>query len=220
MASINDMVQQYTDMRQTLKDLHLELDTQWEDVELEEGDRFPTIMTELRDHASVKFEDLQTLYLNMDAKWKEVMLYFGENPKVMRPDDFFGVFARFVVSWKDAALAEEKQAQKQEREERRKHEEEQRKERLKAKRAEAETQPLTNDSNIENVDLSGEGQSEDDRRMMDNLLAKLRSGDAGETTSTLRARRRRNNHTAAPPIAMADADRMAENLLQSLQAEQ
>lgn len=158
MASVNDMVQQYTDMRQGLKELDLELGTQWqpEDVELEEGDRFREVMTEHRDRASTKFEDLQTIYLNMDAKWKEVMMYYGENPKVMRPDDFFGVFAHFVTSWKNAMIAEEKQSQKQEREEKRRREEELRKERLKEKRQQradsAESQAKNSD--VENVDLS------------------------------------------------------------------
>lgn len=101
-ASLNDMVQQYTEMRKDLKELDLELGTKWqpEDVELEEGDRFLEVMTTYKENASSRFQDLQTLYINMDAKYKDVMTYYGENPKVMRPDDFFGTFARFVVTWK------------------------------------------------------------------------------------------------------------------------
>ena len=163
MASINDMIQQYTDMRQGLKQLDLELGTKWqpEDVELEEGDRFSEIMSEYRQKASDKFEDLQTLYLNMDATYKDVMLYYGENPKVMRPDDFFGVFSKFSSSWKDATLAEEKYAQKLERDERRRKEEESRKERLRVKRekeaeknAAASAAENEEQNGVENVDLS------------------------------------------------------------------
>lgn len=101
-ASLNDMVQQYIEVKKDLEDLNLELGTKWqpEDVELEEGDRFRDVMTAYKDNALNRFENLKTLYINMDAKYKDVMTYYGENPKVMRPDDFFSVFARFVVTWK------------------------------------------------------------------------------------------------------------------------
>lgn len=139
-ASLNDMVQQYTEMRKDLKDLELELGTKWqpEDVELDEHDKFRDVMTEYKDAASNRFQDLQTLYINMDAKYKDVMTYYGENPKVMRPDDFFGTFARFVVTWKEATAAEEKMVLKQERDEKRKRDEEERKERQRLKKEKAE----------------------------------------------------------------------------------
>lgn len=102
MASINDLIQQYTEMRKGLKDLALELGTRWqpEDVNLDEDDKFRDIMTKYNEDASIRFQVLESLYVNMDAKWKDAMVYYGENPKVMRPDDFFSTFARFVVSWK------------------------------------------------------------------------------------------------------------------------
>lgn len=136
MASINDMVQQYTEMRQDLKQLAIELGTQWqpEDVELDPEDKFLEIMTEHLQSADNRFEDLETLYINMDAKWKDVMVYYGENPKVMRPDDFFGAIAQFMISWKEASIAEEKYTQKLEREEKKKQDELERKKKLQAKK--------------------------------------------------------------------------------------
>lgn len=220
MASFNDLVQQYTDMRQGLKQLDLELGTQWqpEDVELEEGDEFANVMTQFRDQASNKFELLETLYVNMDAKWKDVMMYYGENPQVMRPDDFFKEFARFVSSWKDAAIAEEKHAQKQEREEQRKREEEQRKERKRQKQLEKEKETA---QSVENVDLSEEATTgtDDDRRMMDNLLEKLRSGEA-ETTVRARRRRHQRQEQVPPSPSEVEADMLAQDLLKNLQSEQ
>jgi hypothetical protein len=147
MASVNDMVQQYTEMRQSLKQLALELGTKWqpEDVELEEGDRFLKVMTEHYEAANNRFEDLETLYINMDAKWKDVMVFYGENPKVMRPDDFFNTISQFVVSWKEASIVEEKHSQKVEREEKRKQEELERKERqLKKKEQEMAAAEVAN----------------------------------------------------------------------------
>jgi hypothetical protein len=140
-ASLNDMIQQYTDLRKGIRELELELGTKWqpEDVELDENeDHFRSVMTSHQEKATLRFQDLQTLYINMDASWKDVMVFYGENPKVMRPDDFFGTFARFVVSWKDATVAEEKMALKQERDEKRKRDEEERKERMRIKKEKAE----------------------------------------------------------------------------------
>lgn len=108
MASVNDMVQQYTDMRQNLKRLEIELETKWHKDELDEGDRFLEVMTRHQMAASERFEELETLYVNMDIKWKDVMMYYGENPKSMRPDDFFGIFAKFVADWKVGYLQKDK----------------------------------------------------------------------------------------------------------------
>ncbi|KAG0177062.1 hypothetical protein DFQ29_005302 [Apophysomyces sp. BC1021] len=216
MASVNDMVQQYTDLRQGLKQLKLELDTRWqpEDVELEEGDRFAEVMAEHHEAAANRFEELETLYVNMDAKWKDVMTFYGENPKVMRPDDFFGNFAQFVASWKIAAAAEEKHTQKMERDEKRKNEEEARKQRLEAKKeAEAVAADKTV-SRVEGVDISEEATTgtDDDRNMMDNLLAKLRTGEAEVRTRQRKARNRPVDESAEEAIS-------AEDLLKSLQTE-
>ena len=133
MATVNDMVEQYTDMRQNLKKLDVELDTKWKDIEdLDKEDRFLEVMEKHRTAASERFEELESLYINMDAKWKDVMSFYGENPKVMRPDDFFNIFAKFATSWKDANHQEDKLIQRMEREAKRKRDEEARQQRAQA----------------------------------------------------------------------------------------
>jgi hypothetical protein len=103
MASVNDIIQQYTDMRQSLKQLDHELKTHWTTEKtghIDQDDQFLQVMKDHHQAASDRFEDLEALYLNMDAKWKVTMVFFGENPKSMRPDDFFSVFAAFLAHWK------------------------------------------------------------------------------------------------------------------------
>lgn len=101
MTSLNDIVYEYTDMRQKLKQLDDELKTHWmlENVE-QEGDRFSQVMSEYCEGATDQFGSLETLYLNMDAKWRSTMVLYGENPQAMRPDEFFSVFATFLTHWK------------------------------------------------------------------------------------------------------------------------
>ncbi|KAI8072909.1 formin homology 2 domain-containing protein [Gongronella butleri] len=239
MASLNDMVQQYTDMRQNLKQLALELGTQWqpEDVVLEKGDRFAKVMTELQENAQQRFESLETLYLNMDATWKEVMVFYGENPKVMRPDDFFGTIAQFVRSWKDAAIAEEKHQQRVQREEKRKREEEERKLRAEKKmqqkllaqqqQQQQQTQ-LTAEPGTPRVTAVDIGEdastgTEADRNMMDDLLAKLREGDdlKPQKRGARRSGRRQRSSTRRQSSSAIDNEventLSAEALLKSLQ---
>lgn len=231
MASVNDMVQQYTDMRQNLKRLEIELETKWHKDELDEGDRFLEVMTRHQMAASERFEELETLYVNMDIKWKDVMMYYGENPKSMRPDDFFGIFAKFVADWKvgylqkdkgsvrqyvmllvykkqDAVIAEEKYIQKKEREAKR--QEQARKE-----------QRLRDDIHQQTASFELDG---DDRRMMDNLLEKLRSGETENRQRRERRQHQRRLMFAQPtalvdPSSTPDLELSAQNLLKSLQAE-
>jgi hypothetical protein len=181
-ASINDVIKQYTELRQGLKQLNVELAEYWSDESILDGeDKFPSVMTKYRTSAAAKFEQLETLYVNMDASWKDVIVYYGENPKVMRPDEFFSVFARFLDNWQKAILADEKYKERLQKEEQKKKIEEERKERLKQKHA----------HEIDSVDISAQAETgtDDDRRMMDNLLDKLRSGEI-----EARTRRRQKPH--------------------------
>lgn len=53
------MVEQYTEMRQHLKKLDTELETQWQNVELDPNDRFLQVMTKHRNAATERFEELK-----------------------------------------------------------------------------------------------------------------------------------------------------------------
>ena len=39
-------------------------------------------------------------YSKMEDAYREVCLMFSESPKTMEPSDFFGMFQKFVKSWK------------------------------------------------------------------------------------------------------------------------
>ncbi|OAD77064.1 hypothetical protein PHYBLDRAFT_158061, partial [Phycomyces blakesleeanus NRRL 1555(-)] len=235
MASFNDMSQQYAEMRMSLRQLEVELGSKWqgEGVQLEEGDRFLAVMNEHREAAANRFEDLQTLYLNMDAKWKSVMVFYGENPAVMRPDDFFSTFSEFVKNWKEASIQEEKYTQRMEREEKKKREDEEHKARMEAKKeakrlAENTDGKVDTPQRVEGVDISEEATTgtEDDRKMMDNLLAKLRTGESEVRTRHARragrSREVQDNSDVMPALRPSTSTQpgalSAEALLRSLQA--
>jgi hypothetical protein len=174
MASISDIVQQYTDMRQGLKQLHVELDINWsQKTEDMPQDRFYNVMEEYRVSAISRFEELETLYVNMDAKWKDALEYFGEEQKTIEPDEFFGIFSKFISTWKMASTEELRYSQRMEHEEKRHMD-------IQVKRQKLLEQQRTEDSES----------PIDDRRLVDNLLEKLR---AGESESRIRQSRMRKH---------------------------
>lgn len=142
-------------------------------------DRFQQVMEDYRNSANNRFEELEALYINVDAKWKDVMLYYGENPKMMRPQEFFNIFSHFVHSWKTASMEELEYTSRIEREERRKVELEEKRKAVK--------KDNTDNPSEDNPVVSVSDHTDNDRRVMDTLLEQLRSG---KVENKVRQRRR------------------------------
>ncbi len=141
-------------------------------------DRFLQVMEEFCTSANNRFEELEALYVNVDVKWKETMLYYGENPKIMRPFEFFNIFSLFLQSWKTASIEELRYIEQLEREEKKKREIEQKK------------LALLKPSIIEAIEESPSSPTDkvgNDRRIMDDLMEQLRSG---KVENKVRQRRR------------------------------
>lgn len=51
-------------------------------------------------HAHKKVNIMTETYSKMEDAYREVCLMFSESPKTMEPSDFFGMFQKFVKSWK------------------------------------------------------------------------------------------------------------------------
>ncbi|KAG1085104.1 hypothetical protein G6F42_021530 [Rhizopus arrhizus] len=195
MASIADIVQQYTEMRQGLKHLGVELESYWKEQHQDDKhDRFFTVMEEYRTSATGRFEELEALYVNVDAKWKDAMVYYGENPRNKRPDEFFNIFARFLSSWKTSAIEEANYTRQQELAEKRRKEIEERR---------AKALKIMDSDSIQSED-SESTSGDDDRRLMDDLLEKLRSGEKENKSRQLRVRQRlkRLRNAQSPSIKM------------------
>lgn len=144
-------------------------------------DRFQQVMEDYRHSANNRFEELEALYINVDAKWKDVMLYYGENPKIMRPHEFFNIFSQFIHSWKIASIEEFEYTTRIEREERRKME-------LEEKRiAAAKKNDMDNHDEDNSIVSTVSDNADNDRRVMDTLMEQLRSG---KIENKVRQRRR------------------------------
>ena len=98
--TIQDLIKDYNELRVGLQKLMHEIERYEKDEEEPIAhDRLLEVMNNFRDSAIEKFDQLEVRYTFMDVAYKDVVTYFGENPRDMKPDEFFGVFKTFTSSW-------------------------------------------------------------------------------------------------------------------------
>ncbi|KAI8100130.1 uncharacterized protein BX664DRAFT_355473 [Halteromyces radiatus] len=203
-VTIQDLVKDYNELRVGLQQIIHELDRHYgDDYVAPEGDKFASIMSDFRDTAVEKFDQLEVRYTSMDVAYKDVVTYFGENPSDMKPDEFFSIFKTFTSSWERAKSDLEAIRRKQEQAEKAKKYEEQRKERLKQSRSGAQAIEAISDN-------------QDDKHIMDNLLERLRSGEMATAT---KQRSRRNTLRERRKTKTESVMIKAEDLLKHMQNE-
>ncbi|ORX57073.1 actin-binding FH2 [Hesseltinella vesiculosa] len=134
-VTLQDMVKDYNEIRSGLQKLLHELNHHYGDeYEAPDGDYFSNKMKTFRDEAMEKFEQLEVRYTSMDVAYRDVVVYFGENPDQMKPDEFFSIFKTFTSSW-ERAMADNKTAKlKLENMERSQRMETERREKIKAQK--------------------------------------------------------------------------------------
>ncbi|CAI2186042.1 20571_t:CDS:2, partial [Funneliformis geosporum] len=196
-VSQQDMTNEYRNMGTKLNELAIELKKNFTDVELEENDKFPSIMQKFVISSQQKFEELQVKYTSMEVAYKDVVAYFGEDPKNTKPDEFFGVFKTFITSFEKARHDNKQQRERELAIQKRKEEAENRK---KA----ARPSPGVNIN-------SASQDSVEEKHLMDNLLESLRDGVDLDS----RSRRRRGGKEKRLGREMSVLMR-AENILNSL----
>ncbi|KAL9540551.1 hypothetical protein MBANPS3_009622, partial [Mucor bainieri] len=91
-------------------------------------------MRSFRNYAIEKFDDLEVRYTSMDVAYRDVVTYFGENPDQMKPDEFFGIFKTFTLSWERAMTDNVSARKKLGNMEKARRTEEERRERIKAQK--------------------------------------------------------------------------------------
>jgi hypothetical protein len=99
------MTSEYRMMGTQLNDLDIELQKNFTDVELEENDKFPSVMKDFVIKSKQKFEELRVKYTSMEVAYKDVVAYFGEDPNHTKPDEFFGIFKIFITSFEVCLIA-------------------------------------------------------------------------------------------------------------------
>jgi hypothetical protein len=94
-VTLQDLIRDYSELKSDLDKLAAMLAVTAEDND----DMFHSKMSLFQSEAMVIFDQLELRYTSMDVAYKDVLLYFGEDPGDMKPDEFFGIFVKFISDW-------------------------------------------------------------------------------------------------------------------------
>lgn len=82
-------------------------------------DRFRSVMTEFLEDADKGVADLHARLERADVLHQDVCKFFGENPKKVKPEDLYGMFAKLATEYRSAEAKIKKRAEDEERARRR-----------------------------------------------------------------------------------------------------
>lgn len=88
---MHDLIRDFNDLKQDLDKLSYIIDKL--------DDKFKEKMTRFRKEAINTFDQVEVRYTAMDVAYKDVLVYFGEDPSHVKPDEFFGIFSTFMTDW-------------------------------------------------------------------------------------------------------------------------
>ncbi|KAJ2959693.1 hypothetical protein NQZ79_g4808 [Umbelopsis isabellina] len=221
-VTLSDLIKEYNELRSGLQLIIDETKR-----EKAPDDRYHQFSEEFQKDAVPKFDELEVRYTSMDVAYKDVVTFFGENPKEMKPDEFFAIFKTFTSSWEKAMGDNVNAKKKLEQMEKVRQAEQERKERI-AERKNNKGIDISEGKCGDNYDewlnfnfsmisqTAGATGKEDDKYLMDNLLDKLRAGDldTGSRRRGDRGRRRANTNKISRSESVS---KLAEDLLKDIQ---
>ncbi|KAJ3223051.1 Dishevelled associated activator of morphogenesis 2 [Clydaea vesicula] len=167
---------------------------------------FVEVISNFFEEASKVYDEYDKLFKKAESEYEQTVLLYGEDPKVMFPDEFFGIFSKFCSSFVGArtenemAIAKEKETEKREAEKKVQDEKRRRK-----REASSNSNLSVKDSRTDTASMSTKT---DQNGGLDDLITSIRSGKAfGGGESLARHRRDKSekgavssNHASPKPV--------------------
>lgn len=182
-VSRSEMAAEYQAIESDLNKLETELQEHYplKDNQEDQGielDKFSSAMHTFYKEASTEFKRICMLSKKMDESYNQAVKFYGEDPKKMQPDEFFGIFKAFTDSWEKCSADSKEVRLKQDRIDKQKKREQERRKR----------------ANSNAGSLKGKaGDTEDDKAILHSLLDKLKK-DTLDVKVRRRSDRQRNRH--------------------------
>ncbi|KAF9436650.1 hypothetical protein BGZ76_003376 [Entomortierella beljakovae] len=201
-VSLPELQSELSQLRVKVKELKTELHTHYfNGFKACPEDRFYEVMQPFMDQAEKSFAKAESAMIEMETMYKECVKFYGEDGATMKPDEFFGIFKTFNISFEKAREDNKKQVEKEALREKAKTAAKVRQEQMATKK--------------NRIQVRGEGSNDsegggEDKGMMDSLLETLRNGGDSEASRRDRRRKGRLDHT---PMNVAVK---AQDLLTSL----
>lgn len=215
-ASRAEITSEYQSIEQGLSKLESELkdhfplpekDPEEQEDGLKEVDTFAVEMHRFYKEALSEFKRICMISKKMEESYEQTVRFYGEDPKKMPPDEFFGIFKEFSVSWEKCSADYKEHRLKQERLEKQKKKEQERRKRANSNA----TKP--------------KGTEDDgDKAILYSLLDKLKK-DTLDVKTRRRSQRQRQRSTSVsiqPSFSTQNVDPIymrANKMLRSIQAE-
>ncbi|KAJ3086810.1 Disheveled-associated activator of morphogenesis 1, partial [Quaeritorhiza haematococci] len=162
--------------------------------------KFLTTMQQFYTTSQSHYEDLNSRFEAADKEYQTAVVLYGEDPKVMSPEEFFGTFWKFVQGFQMAKQENETAAQKAIEAEKREAEKREREERRRRKREgsiTAITGAATGGPSAQGHAV-GKGAADQDQGGLDDLISAIRTGKAfGGTDGAPGQRQRRERNASA-----------------------
>ena len=192
-VSRNEIAAEYSTIESDLNKLEQELKDYYpegQSDELEGGlvlpglDKFSSTMHQFFKEASTEFKRICMLSSKMDESYDSAVRFYGEDPKKMQPDEFFGIFKEFTNSWEKCSADSKEVRMKQDRIEKQKKREQERRKR----------------ANSNAASLKANDGVEDDKAILHSLLDKLK-----KDTLDVKVRRRSDRRTRQRSTSVSTA---------------
>ncbi|KAI8972343.1 hypothetical protein BDB01DRAFT_810325 [Pilobolus umbonatus] len=137
---------------------------------MKEMDKFQSTMHQFFKEASSEFKRVCMLSNKMEETYAQTVMFYGEDPSMIQPNEFFGIFKTFVSDWERCSNDSKALKLRMDRMEKQKKRENERRKRVSS-----------------NVSMKNEG--EDDRAILHSLLDKLK-----KDTLEVKVRRKGDRH--------------------------
>ncbi|XP_068141170.1 disheveled-associated activator of morphogenesis 1 isoform X1 [Drosophila tropicalis] len=179
-VSLGEMDKDIQMLRTGLADVAREIEFHRSSGPAQQGDRFLPVMREFHTQASVRFAELEDKFQDMKTRFDRAVRLFGEDGSVLQPDEFFGIFDSFLVSFAEARHDNESFRRRQEEEEKRAKQEAE----LKKRTIERKNKTGLMSSVARNLGLKSSSTAANDSPVkgdnkgeFDDLISALRTGD-------------------------------------------
>ncbi|XP_019911956.1 disheveled-associated activator of morphogenesis 1b isoform X1 [Esox lucius] len=173
-VNMTELEKEINNLRSGLKNVESELEFQKKRPQ-EVGDKFVSVVSQFITVASFSFSDVEDSLTEAKELFVRAVKHFGEDAGKMQPDEFFGVFEQFLVSFAEARQENENMRKRKDEEER---------------RAKMESQ-LKEQREKERKSRKAKAYGEDDGGEFDDLVSALRSGEVFDKDLTKMKRNRK-----------------------------
>ncbi|XP_014239797.1 disheveled-associated activator of morphogenesis 1 isoform X2 [Cimex lectularius] len=198
-VSLQELEKDMSQLKVNLKEAERELEFQRVQPVVP-GDRFLPVMKDFVAVATCRLTELEDMFHDMKTRFDRAVRTFGEDNSSIQPDDFFGIFDAFLISFADARTDNENWRKRKEEEEKRARQEAEMKkrtmERKNSRTVEKSQLGAALHNGMHNGVQNGKGQN-GAKGEFDDLISALRTGDVFGEDKIKRSRKSRFN--ASPP---------------------